>query len=125
MHATKQQADTLITLEKRADFLRINQRCRKWTAHGLVLQALPNDLNQTRVGFTVTKKTESSAVKRNRIKRRLRAAAAAVLPLHARPGHDYVLIGRTQSAMRPYDALCGDITWCLEKMGLRADAPAG
>ncbi|MGQ0526617.1 MAG: ribonuclease P protein component [Alphaproteobacteria bacterium] len=121
MHASKEQAATLTTLEKRADFLKINQRCRKWTAHSLVLQVLPNELNQMRIGYTVTKKTEGSAVKRNRIKRRLRAAAADTLPAHAKPGHDYVLIGRAQAATRPYDALCADIKWCLEKMGMQQD----
>ncbi len=110
---------TFDTLKNRADFLTLNRKGRKWTAHGLVLQALPNELGQMRVGYTVTKKTEMSAVKRNRIKRRLRAAAAAVLPAYAVPGHDYVLIGRSMSSTRPYDALCNDLKWCLEKLGCK------
>ncbi len=106
-----------ITLKNRADFVRINRTCKKWTAHGVVVQAAPNELGLVRVGYTVTKKTEASAVRRNRIKRRLRAAAAKILPLYAQGSMDYVLIGRPGSAARPYGALCSDIQWCLEKMG--------
>lgn len=105
------------TLTQRADFLTLNTKGRKWVSHGLVLQAMPNTLNHQRVGFTVTKKTEMSAVKRNRIKRRLRAAAADTLAAYALDGYDYVLIGRPQTATRPYNTLCNDIKWCLEKLG--------
>lgn len=107
------------TLKNRADFVTLNRKGRKWTAPGVVLQALPNELGTVRIGYTVTKKTEISAVKRNRIKRRLRAAAVAVLPEGAAMGHDYVLIGRPMSATRPYESLCGDLRWCLEKLGCR------
>ena len=104
-------------LRKRSDFVVLNKRATKWVARGVVVQALPNDLGIIRVGYTVTKKTDKLAVKRNRIKRRLRAAAADVLPLEAESGYDYVLIGRHQSALRPYESLVGDLRWCLEKLG--------
>jgi ribonuclease P protein component len=119
MQASREQSRSLLPLVKRADFLKINQKGKRWTAHGLVLQALPNTSGEMRVGFTVTKKTFSSAVKRNRIKRRLRAAAADILPLHATQGYDYVLIGRQLSATRPYNSLCSDLKWCLEKLELQ------
>jgi len=68
-----------------------------------------------RVGFTVSRKV-GSAVARNRARRRLRAAAGAVLPAHARGGHDYVLIGRTATLKRPYRALVGDLEKALRKL---------
>ena len=47
---------------------------------------------------------------RNRAKRRLRAAAAEVLPEIGRVGWDYVLIGRPEStAARPWLDLLGDL----------------
>ena len=46
-----------------------------------------------RVGYTCSKKL-GNAVARNRAKRRLRAAARAVLATAGRPGWDYVLVGR-------------------------------
>ncbi|MGB4057781.1 MAG: ribonuclease P protein component [Alphaproteobacteria bacterium] len=108
---------TIETLKNRAEFVTLNRKGRKWSAHGLVLQAIKNDLGKTRIGYTVTKKTEKSAVKRNRIKRRLRAVASEIITAHAVEGHDYVLIGIQASAIRPYTALCNDLKWCLEKLG--------
>ncbi len=95
----------------------MNRKARKISSRGIVLQALPNDLGIIRVGYTVTKKTQALATKRNRIKRRLRAAAALVIPEHAKLSCDYVLIGRAEAENRPFEALCGDLKWCLEKAG--------
>ena len=114
--ARRDDLKTLHILTKRSDFVAANKGAAKWVARGVVVQALPNDLNIIRVGYTVTKKTDKSAVKRNRMKRRLRAAAADVLPFEAQSGYDYVLIGRHQTALRPYEALVGDLRWCLEKL---------
>lgn len=61
-----------------------------------------------RIGFTATKKI-GNAVVRNRTKRRLRAAAAAVMPLHGRADYDYVLVGRTTTQDRAFAALCDDL----------------
>jgi ribonuclease P protein component len=122
MQAPRQQLKSLETLKKRSDFLKMNTHAEKWVAQGMILQALPNDLGTTRVGFTVTKRVDKSAVRRNRIKRRLRAAAADILPLYARASCDYVLIGRPQSATRPYISLKSDLKWCLDKMGFKKAA---
>jgi ribonuclease P protein component len=117
MKATKDQIKNLKPLIKRADFLKIGKNGAKCVSHGVILQAMPNDLGFARIGFTVNKKTEMSAVKRNRIKRRLRAAAADILSLHARESADYVLIGRQGTSVRPYETLCNDLKYCLEKTG--------
>jgi len=66
-----------------------------------------------RVGFTASRKV-GSAVKRNRAKRRLRAAAASVLPLLGRERHDYVLVAKAATLSRPYAALVADLTKALE-----------
>ena len=58
------------------------------------------------VGFTVTKKI-GGAVVRNRMKRRFRALARAILPEHGVAGADHVLIGRAGGIERDY-ALLGD-----------------
>ncbi|MCB9978248.1 MAG: ribonuclease P protein component [Rhodospirillales bacterium] len=134
MKAPRAQAGTLVSLKKRSDFLRARDKGRRWVSQGLVIQAVPRAENSAnaetspeagriRFGLTVTKKVDRRAVVRNRIKRRLRAAAAQSLVL-ANPDFDYVLIGRTETLDRPYARLCGDITWCLSKMGLLAENPS-
>ena len=118
MQASKDQQATLIQIKKRSDFLKIQSKGKKWVSHGLIIQTMPNEDAIKRIGFTVTKRTDKSAVKRNRIKRRLRAAAADILPQSAKNGHDYILGGRPQTLTRPYDTLKNDIKWCLGKMDL-------
>lgn len=121
MHASKSQQKSLTILKNRADFVRMNAKGDKWVSKGLVLQVLANDLGETRVGYTVTKRIDKSAVKRNRIKRRLRAVAADILPAFAKESYNYVLIGRPMTATRPYEDLKEDLKWCLKRLGCRKD----
>lgn len=94
---------------------------RKWVSQSLVLQVAENGTDAVRYGLTVSKKTDKSAVVRNRIKRRLRAVAAGILPLRAQSGMDYVLIGRPATATRDFAALEKDLIWCLKRMDLLND----
>ncbi len=73
-----------------------------------------DDADAARIGFTVTKKL-GNAVTRNRIKRRLRAAASQALPNLVHDGHDYVLIGRQGTIARDFGALKGDLTSALQR----------
>ena len=108
-------------LRRRADFL-LAARARRQGAAGLVLQARPRgpgeaaDPAAVRLGFTCSRKV-GNAVERNRARRRLKAAAAEVLPGLARPGWDYVLIGRpAATAARPFDRLKADLVWALARV---------
>ena len=101
-------------LKNRADFLRAARGIRRSTA-GLTLELCPSpepEPTALRVGFTASRKV-GNAVARNRAKRRLRAAAAALLPLHGRAGHDYVLVARVATLTRPFDDLLADLTGAL------------
>jgi ribonuclease P protein component len=118
MKTSRAQMKTVARLRKRAEFLRVQRQGRKWVASGLILQALPTGAEKSRFGLTVSKKLDKRAVGRNRMRRRLRAAAYDVLTVHAPAGLDLVLIGRPETASRPYAALCEDMRWCLEKMDL-------
>lgn len=103
-------------LLKRADFVRL-AKGRRWSAPGLVLQMapMPEAADGVRAGFTATKKL-GGAVVRNRVKRRLREVARAVLPLYAKPGCDYVLIGREATVTRPFPSLIDDLKQALRKV---------
>ncbi len=65
-----------------------------------------------RVGFTVTRKL-GDAVRRNRIRRRLKAAVAEVFPERAAAGHDYVLIARRAALTRDYADILDDVKRAL------------
>jgi ribonuclease P protein component len=123
---------TVGRLKTRPQFLKVAAARRKWVTPGLVLQAArrqrgedraapdarmadANEDAEVRVGFTVTRKV-GNAVERNRVKRRLRAAAAEIFPRLGRPGTDYVVIGRLGSLGRPYDALRADLEQAIAKL---------
>jgi len=112
-------------LRKRADFLRAARGIRKVTA-SLTLETCnaPEESETLRVGFTATRKI-GNAVVRNRAKRRLRAAAAAVLPLSGRTGNDYVLVARPGTLTRPFDSLREDLAAALEAAHLKLDSLKG
>lgn len=103
------------TLKKRADFVRIANKGSKAAALGLVLQVGEAETADIRIGYTVTKKL-GGAVIRNRIKRRLRAAAREVIPTCAAP-KDYVLIGRKAALHRPFEGLVKDLKYTLHTTG--------
>ena len=91
---------------------------------GLILQAAQRPTGSgcvalVRVGFTASRKV-GNAVTRNRAKRRLRSAAASILLGKGRPGTDYVLIARTSTVDRPYDALVADLEAALRRVNYRA-----
>ena len=123
---------TVGRLKRRPEFLKVAAARSKWVTPGLILQArrrrpgeragvegsLPQETEETdlvRVGFTVSRKV-GNATRRNRARRRLRAAAGEVLPEHGRPGYDYVLIGRSGTLNRPYAALISDLRTALRKV---------
>ena len=99
-------------LKTRPDFLRAARGVRK------VVPSVTLELCKTpepsakseavRVGFTASRKI-GGAVERNRAKRRLRAAAAALLPLYGVGGNDYVLVARPDTLTRPFAGLLDDL----------------
>jgi ribonuclease P protein component len=115
----------LVTLARRADFLAA-ARARRQSRPGFVLQARRRAADEApgaiRVGYTCSRKV-GNAVARNRAKRRLRAAARAVLPQRGLAGWDYVLIGRPETtAARPFASLCDDLASALAAVHARSTA---
>jgi ribonuclease P protein component len=104
-------------MRNRSDFLRTASAQRQAT-QGFLLQARArsDDSALVRVGFTCSKKI-GNAVARNRAKRRLRALAQVILPHAARPGWDYVLVGRpTATIERDFALLLADLQSALARV---------
>jgi ribonuclease P protein component len=120
-------------LKKRSEFLAVAAANRRWTTPGLVLQAKPHthiphdsdpsvtnpmsDALAVRVGFTATKKI-GNAVKRNRARRRLRAAVDEVLRGTGASGADLVVVARQGTITRSYADLKSDLTVALKRFGI-------
>ena len=82
-----------------------------------------DDAPLVRAGFTATRKI-GGAVVRNRAKRRLREAARMLLPLHGRPGFDYVFIARGGTTARPWLRLLDDMKSALISLAANQVSPA-
>jgi ribonuclease P protein component len=111
-----QEAQRLITLRKRSDFLAANAGKRA-AGPGFVLLVRDRADGDPakRVGFTVTKKIGGSVV-RNRMKRRLRALAREFLPDEGFAGADHVLIGRAGGVERDFALLRQELTRALTRL---------
>jgi ribonuclease P protein component len=110
----------LETLKKRADFLAANGGLRVPKPAFVLLGRTRPDASQVsldlvRFGLTATRKL-GNAVVRNRIRRRLRATAQAVLGRRGHPGWDYVLIARGAALAREFQLLGRDLESALEML---------
>lgn len=119
---------TVPHLKKRAEFLRVSGVGKRAPTPSLILQAAPQDGPQDgtaeadrRVGYTASRKV-GNAVKRNRAKRRLRAAAREILSAHGAHDHDYVLVARSATVERRWDDLRADLRGALKRLKLYIDA---
>ena len=111
-----QEAQRLITLTKRADFVAANTGKRATTPGFILLVRDRQDSDpQMRVGFTVTKKI-GGAVVRNRMKRRFRALAREIVPAKGIAGADHVMIGRAKGIEREFGLLRSELVGELERL---------
>ena len=108
-------------LKKRAEFLRVARGSRVGRS-AFSLQANDRDIEDPGIGFTVTKQAGNSP-ERNRIRRRLRAAAAAC-ESGFQPQHDYVLVGRREALGESFAKLVHDLSTSIVKVhASRAEGP--
>lgn len=104
----------VVRLRRRSEFLAVAATGRRWVAPAFVLQVGPRGpaddavCGEIGLGFTATKRI-GNAVARNRAKRRLREAARLSLPDVAEPGHDYVLVARTEVLTCAFQTLMVDL----------------
>lgn len=88
-------------LTRAKDFAAVYLKGKSWGNRLLVLKALPNSREQTRFGFSVSRRL-GKAVVRNSVKRRMREASRS-LPLEV--GWDLVVIARGPAAEADFHRL--------------------
>jgi ribonuclease P protein component len=103
------------TIRLRRDYLAANKARRVVTPGFVLLVRQRDDGNAAiRAGYTVTKKI-GGAVVRNRMKRRFRALARELFPVHGILGADHVLIGREGGVERDFSGLREELQRALAK----------
>jgi ribonuclease P protein component len=85
----------------------------------LLVRERGDDDPAMRLGITVSKKV-GGAVVRNRMKRRFRAIARALLPEHGVAGADHVLIGRPSGIERDFSLLEAEFAKAFTKLAYRS-----
>ena len=85
-----------------------------WAANLLVMKALPNELTLSRYGFSVSKRV-GKAVKRNKVKRRLREILRSA---QVKAGWDLVFIARPAASKADYASLDKGVKGLLSRAEL-------
>ncbi|WP_459129485.1 ribonuclease P protein component [Guggenheimella bovis] len=103
----------MISIKNNREFQRAYSKGRSFVTKSFVLYAVKNRQNQTKIGFTVSKKI-GNAVTRNRARRRLKEAIRE-LPLPE--GYDLVLVARGRSLTIEFESLKRALQEELNKLG--------
>ena len=101
-------------LSRRNEFAAVYRRGRPYRSELLILRALPSGQPLSRFGYTASKAL-GNAVKRNRLKRRLREAVRS-LPVAS--GWDVVLNARRGAADADYHELRASVAGLMVRAGL-------
>ena len=100
-------------LTQRGQFSKVYSEGKSWANELLVMKALPNGLEQSRFGFSVSRRV-GKAVVRNRVRRVLRECVR-LTPY--KPGWDVVFIARSPASEADYHQL----ERAVEKLTRRAN----
>ena len=101
-------------LTRKAQFESVYDKGGSWVSKAVVIKVLPNGLDLTRYGFTVSKRI-GKAVVRNRVKRLLREILRQIT---LQPGYDIVFIARTSAAKADFSSLEKTVGDLLFQAGL-------
>lgn len=102
------------TLRSNKQFRRVYREGRFAVTAHVVVHAVGNGDRRTRFGFSVAKKI-GKAVKRNRVKRRLREISRK---LAVKAGYDIVISARAGAEEASYDQLAGAVRSAFRRLGL-------
>ena len=101
-------------LTKPREYQDVHRRGRSWSSNAVVLKVIPNGLDFSRYGFSVSKRV-GKAVVRNRVKRRLREIMRTRKLV---PGQDLVIVARTVAAESSYSTMESSVNSLLKRARL-------
>ncbi len=113
-------------LRTRRDFVKV-QKGRRANTGLFSIMALDKAEGPARIGFTVSKKVDARAVKRNRIRRRLREAARLEASAFEGARADFVVVARPGVLTADFGRLRSELRRAMEKAagpGRRGDDKA-
>lgn len=118
----------LARLTQRKDFLAAAEHGRRFRSSAFTVQVLDKPgQDDLRLGLTASRKT-GNAVVRNRIRRRLRAAAALALAEQTGKPCDLVIVARPETVQADFTAMIADLSVAFDRArpaggGKRRSAP--
>jgi ribonuclease P protein component len=106
------------SLRRTSAFARVRRRGRRTALPTLTAYGVTGGHEPVRIGITVSGAV-GGAVVRNRVRRRVQGALAALGAVEGRPPArgELVLILRPESAAAPYSTVAADVAQALERLG--------
>lgn len=101
-----------------SDFKRIYTRGSFFSVGSFSINFMPNRMSFPRLGIVVSKKTESKATNRNKVKRRFREASRKlydVLP----PGYDVIVTVKKSGTNKNFSEIEKEIKEAFKKVSLK------
>lgn len=112
-----------VSMKENYLFRRLYAKGNSAAVAALAIYVRPNHSKRTRLGITVSAKM-GKAVRRNKVRRRIREAYRIHEPQMA-PGWDIVVVARTRAVYAPYAELERGLLSLLDKLGVRQKPEAG
>ncbi len=112
-----------VSMKENYLFRRLYAKGKSAAVAALAVYVRPNNSRRTRLGITVSAKL-GKAVRRNKIRRRLREAYR-IHEHQMAPGWDIVVVARTRAVYASYAELERGLLSLLDKLGVRQRPEAG
>ncbi|MGE5809585.1 MAG: ribonuclease P protein component [Nitrospirota bacterium] len=109
-------------IRKNTEFIS-TMKGKRLSFDGLSLFYTRNDIGNFRVGISISKKL-ANAVKRNRLRRRIRSCVMKALAGHSL-GYDLVFVARREISAAEYDTIMKTVETVLHRTALRGQRPEG